>query len=148
MNAAASPAPAPAPAGACAARDGAGASSALRVLVIDDDEDLREAVTLQLGAYFAVDEAGSVARALDRLGEGRRYDAVLCDLMMPGGGAESWLAACAAHAPELAARTLFMTGGPTTPQAAELAAAHVDRVLYKPVELAELRRAITRVAGG
>lgn len=140
--------PAPAPSGAGAARAGAGASSALRVLVIDDDEDLREVVTLQLGAYFAVDEAGSVARALDRLGEGRRYDAVLCDLMMPGGGAESWLAACAVHAPELAARTLFMTGGPTTPQATELAAAHVDRVLYKPVELAELRRAITRVAGG
>jgi signal transduction histidine kinase/CheY-like chemotaxis protein len=122
------------------------ATQDLRVLVIDDNDDLREVLSLQLGATFLVEEVASVALALDRVAEGRRYDAVLCDLMMPGGGAVDWLSACASLDPELGERTLLMTGGPTTPQTAALVAAAGDRVLLKPVELADLQQAITRVA--
>ena len=51
---------------------------------------------------------------------GRRYDVVLCDLMMPSGGAESWFTRCDA---QLADRTILLTGGATTEAASELSPA-------------------------
>jgi two-component system response regulator MtrA len=56
---------------------------AQRVLVVEDDESVREAVTLVLeGADFEVDTAADGARALDLL-ERRRWDLVVLDLMLP-----------------------------------------------------------------
>ena len=54
-----------------------------RILVVDDDEVVREALLDELGEQYAVDAAISGEDALLKLDE-RRYDAVVSDLRMPG----------------------------------------------------------------
>jgi len=120
--------------------------TALRVLVIDDNDDLREVLILQLDRFFHVDEAATVEAALAMLANDS-YDVVLCDLMMPSGGAETFLSRCAAIDPRLADRTILLTGGPTTDEASALVEARHGKVLFKPVEVAELRAMIERIVG-
>ncbi len=118
----------------------------LRVLVIDDNDDIRELLTLSLDQYFHVDAAATVEHALAMAAKSPPYDAVLCDLMMPRGGAESWLARCHDIDPRLDERTILLTAGPTTAAATELIEVRREKVLYKPVDLADLRPMIERVA--
>ena len=55
-----------------------------RILVVDDDESLRDSLALVLGSEgFEVSRAGDGEEALRRLGE-TPVDIVLCDLRMPG----------------------------------------------------------------
>lgn len=130
------PAPAPPPAVPNGAPE-------LRVLVIDDNEDLRDVLVLQLDRFFHVDAADTVDQALAMVGTGRRYDAVLCDLMMPSGGAESWFTRCDA---QLADRTILLTGGATTEAASELIARRGEHVMFKPPDMNALRPMIERLA--
>jgi len=118
----------------------------LRVLIIDDNEDIRELLSLQLDRYFQVDAAPTVEHALSMVASRPRYDAVICDLMMPRGGAESWLQRCTAVDPRLDERTILLTAGPTTTEATELVAVRREKVLFKPVAIAELRPMIERIA--
>jgi len=70
---------------------------------------------------------------------------VLCDLMMPRGGAESWLARCGDLDPRLDERTILLTAGPTTHAATELVEVRREKVLFKPVDMAALRPMIERI---
>ena len=55
-----------------------------RILVVDDQEDIREMTSLALsGAGYGVETAGSGSQALDQLLDGR-FDLVLLDINMPG----------------------------------------------------------------
>ncbi|MBS2031351.1 MAG: response regulator [Deltaproteobacteria bacterium] len=55
-----------------------------RVLVVDDDADLREVIVLALrDALIEVDEAPDGLRALDLLAAGLRPSLILVDLVMP-----------------------------------------------------------------
>ena len=118
----------------------------LRVLVIDDNEDLREVLALQLDRFFHVDEAATVDLALAMASDGGPYDVVLCDLMMPTGGAEDWLRRCPAIDAGLADRTILVTGGPTNAAAVALIQRRHEQVVYKPVDMADLRPMIERVS--
>ncbi|WP_374672865.1 ATP-binding protein [Ideonella sp.] len=78
-TAAASPAAAAAPAGGA---DLAG----LRVLLVDDNASLGEVTSAVLGAHgAAVTPALSAEQALSLMDGGSRFDAVLSDIVMPGG---------------------------------------------------------------
>jgi DNA-binding response OmpR family regulator len=58
--------------------------SPARVLVVDDDEDLRDAIAFTLrGAGFAVGTAGDGPAALSTIADARP-DLVVLDVMMPG----------------------------------------------------------------
>ncbi|MBS1125057.1 MAG: integral rane sensor signal transduction histidine kinase [Deltaproteobacteria bacterium] len=118
----------------------------LRVLIIDDNDDLRELLVLQLDRFFHVDAAPTVEQALAMVANGPPYDVVLCDLMMPSGGAESWLARCNALDPRLGERTILLTAGPTTDAATQLVEVRREKVLFKPADLADLRPMIERIA--
>lgn len=55
-----------------------------RVLVVDDDPDIRETLAHQLGREgYTVDLARDGAEAMARLAEGRAPDAIVLDLGMP-----------------------------------------------------------------
>ncbi len=79
-----------------------------RVLVVDDDEDLREALRthLELSGY-AVIEARDGAEAL-RLVEEERPDVILLDLMMPGLSGIGFLQRIPSDAPPIVIYTAYL----------------------------------------
>lgn len=65
-----------------------------RILVVDDEENMRHMLSLLLGREgFVVEGAESGAAALERLGQGP-FDLILCDLKMPVMDGLSFLDAC------------------------------------------------------
>jgi len=122
--------------------------SRLRVLIIDDDEAVRSMLHDLMSRDYCVELAASVGEACERIVKAPPVDFVFCDLMMPDGGAEAWLARCSGEHSFLAERTIIITGGPTTAHAAALINANADRVLYKPFALADMRAMVARVLSG
>ena len=61
-----------------------GSDQAARVLICDDEPLLRELMRVALVGDYAIEEAGSVAEAIDVAGD-FRPDVALVDIMMPGG---------------------------------------------------------------
>ena len=120
--------------------------SSLTLLIVDDDDDMREMLRDATQELFDVATAASIDEAFRCLHQLAKVDVVLCDLMMPDGGADEWLERCASEHPHLLERTIIITGGPTTPEAAALTDARRDRVLYKPFALAEMRDMVMRLA--
>ncbi len=117
----------------------------LCLLVIDDERDVRDVLGSRLARYFEVETAGSVAEAMAVLGRRPRVDVALCDLMMPDGGARTWLEVCGEVDMRLPERTLLMTGGPTTPEAAALAETNQERLLIKPFSADDILEMVRRV---
>jgi len=134
----------PAPVAASEAGD---APASLTVLIIDDEADVREMLEDACGAVFDAKAVGSIAEARASIERGRVPDVVLCDLMMPDGGAYDWLAECNTWFPALAAKTIIITGGPATAQDEVLVAANADRVLFKPFSMAQMQAVVRRIAG-
>lgn len=100
------------------------------VLIVDDDDDLRESLTWLLEPLSTL-SANSVEAARAHIRAGR-VSAVLCDLQMPSGLGTELLAWVQVHAPALRDRFAIMTGGALTPGArTSLGQAEVP-VLYKP----------------
>jgi DNA-binding response OmpR family regulator len=54
-----------------------------KILVVDDEQPLRELVIVTLGDSYSCDEAADGDAALEQL-RTRRYDMVVLDAMMPG----------------------------------------------------------------
>ncbi|WP_241757879.1 two-component regulator propeller domain-containing protein [Myxococcus landrumensis] len=90
-----------------------------RVLVVDDDALVSGAIRRTLARENDVDVVVSARQALERLSEPapRRYDVVLCDLMMPEMTGMDLYDALVRTAPAVAERVVFITGGAFTPTA-------------------------------
>ncbi|MEJ7728964.1 MAG: response regulator [Polyangiaceae bacterium] len=84
-----------------------------RLLLIDDEERLLYAIAEQLSAEFEVESTASGDAAIDILID-RDFDAVVCDLMMPGTSGADVYEAVRGHRPGLEKRFVFMTGGAFT----------------------------------
>ncbi|MFV1957942.1 MAG: ATP-binding protein [Planctomycetota bacterium] len=120
-----------------------------RVLVIDDEPSIRDVVRSVLQRQdYTVEEAEDGAAALGCLAEGA-YDVILTDLSMPGEpkgiGIHDHLEK---ERPELAARTVFLTGYGFDPL---MAAEIEDRgrpCIQKPFDIRELVRIVREVADG
>ena len=117
-----------------------------RVLVVEDEAHLREALCRMLRASHDVTAVDSGERALAHLREFPQVDAVLCDLMMPNMTGMELHERLRAEAPAQAARMVFMTGGAFTPSARAFVADPSHKVLEKPVAKADLCRAIEDVS--
>ena len=73
--------------------------SSLRVLIVDDEVNLRYAIERRLrNAGIAASSASTVGHAKERI-RTAPFDVVLCDLRMPGGGGEELLRWLAAYSP-------------------------------------------------
>ncbi len=77
------------------------------VLVVDDDPHVRESLCEELGVHFHVESASSGEEALERLAE-KHYDALVCDVRMPGMGGVALLQKAAEIYPGLV--RIFLTG--------------------------------------
>ena len=82
-----------------------------RLLVVDDEPEIRRGLQAMLRRFGRVDVAESAAEARALLAPGVRYDLVLCDLMMPGESGEELYGWITSARPDLAPRVAYVTGG-------------------------------------
>jgi CheY-like chemotaxis protein len=116
-----------------------------RVLVIDDDRLVSEAVKLMLSEDHEVVLAQSASAALARIRAGETYDAIVCDLMMPGMSGIELYYELEAERPVLAQRMLFATGGAFTRPSQSFVERMGSRVLPKPFHSDELRAKVYKL---
>jgi PAS domain S-box-containing protein len=115
-----------------------------RVLVIDDEPLVGEAVARALSDDGDVQVETEAQQALAKIAAGERYDLVLCDLMMPVMTGMDLYAEVVRTAPMLAGRFVFMTGGAFTPRARAFLASVVNPCLEKPLDMGKLRSLVAR----
>ncbi len=143
--AASSGAPSPA---AARAPPAVGSLAGVRVLIVEDEEAVRRPMVRYLTRRGAVvDEAADGVEGLARL-RVQPANVILADLRMPRMGGVELYAQLEEERPELAARVLFLSGDVSQLAAPGNTPVPRERVLVKPVELAELERRIISFVGG
>jgi CheY-like chemotaxis protein len=114
-----------------------------RIVVIDDDVSIATLIKRLLQRDHEVITFTNASDALTLLEHDRTVDLILCDLMMPVVNGCEFYARLQASAPELAERTVFLTGGAFT----EETRAFLDRVpnrnVAKPFETSALRALVS-----
>jgi signal transduction histidine kinase len=117
-----------------------------RVLLVDDEANVRTSLAQILATEHEVREVGSGAEVLGLLREGQRYDVLLCDLMMPEMSGIDLFEAVTALDPAQSQRVIFLTGGAFTPRAQEFMARVPNHRMEKPFDIDELLHLIRKVA--
>jgi DNA-binding NtrC family response regulator len=118
-----------------------------RVLVIDDDDDLRVLVARVVQqAGYAVDSAGDGQSGLDRLAE-RTCDVIVCDLRMPGMDGVTFYREVERRNPVMARRVVLMTAHVRSDEYVEFLRGVHAPVLNKPFTLDEFRSTLARMVG-
>lgn len=141
---------------ACAERPGepsepaapSAAGEVRSVLVVDDDQSVAQALRRMLERNSICGEVtlvASGAEALSRLRGGRRYDVILCDVMMPEQSGLELYDQIRALDERQARRLLFMTGGAFATELQRRLEELGRPCLSKPLQLEELRRVLAEV---
>jgi CheY-like chemotaxis protein len=116
-----------------------------RLLIIDDDPQIRRVFVRMLGRHFAIECAVSGEEGLAMIDGGAVFDAILTDLNLPGMSGRGIYDALLRRSKATAARLLIITG--TLPSANDPFAAMLgDRYLIKTCTSAELTAALYEVA--
>jgi CheY-like chemotaxis protein len=114
--------------------------------VIDDEPRMGLSLKLLLGDVNDVTTTTRAEEALEWLRSGREYEAILCDLQMPGMGGMALHAALRTEGLPAGDRVVFLTGGAVTEEAREFLRSTPNRVLQKPVPAQTLRTVIAELA--
>ncbi|WP_437816870.1 hybrid sensor histidine kinase/response regulator [Sorangium sp. So ce1078] len=122
-----------------------GAAPRQRVLIIDDEPMLTRAIAGTLEPRHETTATASARDALTRIRAGERYDAILCDLMMPDMTGMDFYASLAEHAPEQQRRVVFLTGGAFTERSKAFLQQVNARLLLKPFDAATLLSLVDEV---
>jgi signal transduction histidine kinase len=109
------------------------------VLVVDDEPMLGVLTRRILEHDHEVVTTTSAKEALDWITEGREFDLIVCDLMMPHMTGMDLYEELASVAPEQARRMVFLTGGAFTPRGRQFLEAVPNLCLDKPVDITMLR---------
>jgi two-component system CheB/CheR fusion protein len=118
-----------------------------RVLLVEDDEDGAMLMAMTLEREGAeVHHAASVAAAVEAL-SGAAFRVLVADLELPDGTGVDLIARCRVDRPELARRSLALTGHADAATASRLAAAGFADVLAKPAQPDALVDRVARLAG-
>ncbi|WP_437679537.1 ATP-binding protein [Sorangium sp. So ce131] len=116
-----------------------------RILVIDDEPLLARAIAGTLEPRHETIATASARDALARIRAGERYDAILCDLMMPDMTGMDFYASLGEHAPDQQRRIVFLTGGAFTERSKAFLAQVSARLLLKPFDAGTLLSLIDEV---
>lgn len=112
----------------------------LRVLIVDDHRNTREALQIGLATSgISADTAASAAEALV-LAARTRYDAAICDVRMPG--VDGIALGTRLRARDAVLRLLFMTAYEVGPAEDGVVARLDGRLLIKPVTAATVAAAL------
>jgi two-component system response regulator PilR (NtrC family) len=119
--------------------------SPLRLLIVDDEPDLRTLYELTLlGEGYELETAGSVADALARL-KARRFEALITDMRLPDGSGLDllmWL-----EQQGRSEKTLVITAYGSAENAVEALKAGAYDYLTKPVDLRQFRQVVASALG-
>ncbi len=105
-----------------------------RVLIVDDEPLIGRALGRSLAGSHDVVAVTRAADAVERIARGERFDAILCDLMMPETSGMDLHAELLRNHPDLAERMVFITGGAFTPAAQDFLERVRNPRLDKPVD--------------
>lgn len=116
----------------------------VRVLVIDDEKDLLELLSLALrrrGCVVSVADSGEAGVAAARAAE---FDVVICDVVMPGMDGPAVLEVLKRERPTI--EVIMVTGSPRAETGARCAQLGAFEYLSKPYRLSELFAAVDAAA--
>lgn len=117
----------------------------LRILVVDDEVEIGEAVERMLGREHDLEIVAGADAAHARLAEAH-YDVVLCDLLMPETSGMELYLRLADERPALLERFVFMSGGAFDPGAREFLHSVPNIRIDKPFTAVQLRDAVVSAA--
>jgi PAS domain S-box-containing protein len=116
-----------------------------RLLVIDDEPMILGAMRRALAFDYDLTCLPGGRAALERLRAGERYDAILCDLMMPELTGMDLHAEITRLAPAQAERMVFVTAGAFTPRAREFLERVPNARVEKPIDFQNLRMLVRNI---
>ena len=117
----------------------------MSVLLVDDDVAILRAYKKALASLgMTVETTGSGEDAIE-LVKSRSFEAILCDISMPGMTGIEFLRNVRAH--DLDVPVILMTGEPNLESAIRAVEYGAFRYLTKPIENEELRAVVTRATG-
>ena len=117
-----------------------------RVLIVEDERLLGEAMCEFLGDDHDVELTSTVAGAIARLSADPSFEVILCDAQLPDGTAAQIYASYCVLWPERAGRFVFLSGGTDDAAVRELLSTGRHTVLRKPFDLDLLPALIDRQA--
>jgi signal transduction histidine kinase/CheY-like chemotaxis protein len=117
------------------------------VLVIDDEPLIVKMLAAVLGGEHDVTCETRAEAALARLRAGERFDAIVCDLMMPQMTGMDLYETVHELAPEQAEAMVFLSGGAFTARARAFLERVADAALEKPVDSGVLKARVRRLVG-
>ncbi len=118
-----------------------------RLLLVNDEPLLRSVVAKALSDEFEISVAESVEAALALLGSGERFEAILCDIVMPERTGMDFYEEVERRFPAMAHRIGFITGGVLDPTIQEFLESSGRPRVYKPFTLDELVETVQTLAG-
>ncbi len=118
-----------------------------RILLVDDEPLIVKVLAEMLTSEHDVIYETSAEAALARLRTGERFDAIVCDLMMPQVTGIDLHETLLELAPDQARAMLFMTGGAFTPRSRAFLERMADAALEKPVDVPALKARLRRMVG-
>jgi two-component system NtrC family sensor kinase len=117
------------------------------VLLVDDDPLVLRATSRVLRRAYEVTAVSAASHALDLLSAGARFDAVVCDVVMPEQNGWEFYRRVRHVQPEFASRIIFVSGGGPV-SLMERIEALPNLLLKKPVSAPVLMDAIERAIAG
>ena len=109
------------------------------ILIVDDDRSVARSMgRLLRGANVQIETDPRVA--LERVRRGDRFDAIICDVMMPQMTGGKFYSTLSSLRPELAKRVLFVTGGAFSEEARGFLVELGVPVINKPIAPEKLRK--------
>jgi PAS domain S-box-containing protein len=125
--------------------DGVKASSRATVLIVDDEPDVGRA----LGRVLRDHDVTSVTRAKEALAlilSGKRFDVILCDLMMPEMSGMDLYSELERRDPSAAQNVVFITGGVCTSKAGVFLDGVTNLRIDKPFDVKGVRALVQKLA--
>lgn len=116
-----------------------------RLLIIDDEVVFSGSLRRLFSNEHDVTVINHGRAALDQLRAGQRYDAILCDLVMPEVTGIELHLELQRIAPDQAESMIFLTGGVFSEKAQQFLDGIANRWFEKPCNLEQLRAAVRQV---